>query len=242
MKKKNSIQLFVTACMMLLATSCILNVDGLSGNGPVVTENIPAEGFTAISSLSSARVEITRGSVYKVSISEYENLLEYWDIEVVDNSLMIHTKPFTSLINSKAVVYVEMPDSLYEATLAGSGDMKMLDPFDKLEKATITGSGGFTANTNSHYGVLDLIITGSGSFTMTGTVEDLYTRISGSGRMNLNSLEAIKAECITSGSGNTYVNVQDQLKGTITGSGSIIYTGSPRVESLVSGSGRITHK
>lgn len=242
MKTRKSIQLFVMACLAFFAGACTLNIDGLSGNGPVVTETIPAAGFTAITSVSSARVEITRGNVYKVSISEYENLLGHWDIEVVDNSLMIRTKPFTSLINSKAVVYVEMPDSLYEATLTGSGDMKMFDPFDNLEEVTITGSGSFTANTNSHYGVLDLIITGSGSFNMTGTVEDLYARISGSGRMNLNNLAARKAECITSGSGNMYVNVQDQLKATITGSGSIIYTGSPRVESLVSGSGRITHR
>ncbi|NDP20928.1 MAG: hypothetical protein GZ091_07595 [Paludibacter sp.] len=146
MKKTKFYQLLAVISLAFFTTSCILAIDGVVGKGRIVSENREVQSFTSVELLASAKVEILKGSELKVILSDYENTLEYWDIEVLNNKLTIKTRPFTSLINSRAKVVIEMPEALYSATVAGSGDVEIKDAFDELNKISITGSGNFISD------------------------------------------------------------------------------------------------
>ena len=57
--------------------------------------------------------------------------------------------------------------------------------------------------------------------------------------MYLSNLKAQKADCLISGSGDVYVNVENTLIATITGSGNIVYSGRPVITITDNGSGRL---
>lgn len=227
--------------LIAICSSCTFYLDGTVGKGQIVEELITVPEFNAIVASSSAEVTVTKGDSLQVSLADYENLIEFWDVKVVDNTLFIQTKAFSSIINSKAKVTVVMPADLKEVKVSGSGSIKLNDAFPELEKASISGSGNIKGNVNTGYGNLMLIISGSGSFDMIGSADELKAVTSGSGRMNLLDLTAKSATCTISGSGNMYVYAVDYLNVIITGSGNVIYSGNPVVEVQASGSGRLRY-
>jgi hypothetical protein len=241
--KKNILQKSIFALsLMLVCSSCVMFFDGVVGKGQIVEENITVSDFNVIVASSSAEVTVKKGDNLQVSLADYENLIEYWDVKVVDNTLFIQTKPFSSLINSKAKVTVVIPTDLKELKISGSGSITLKDAFPELEKASISGSGNIKSNVNTGYGNLMLIVSGSGSFDIIGSADELKAIITGSGRMNLSDLSAKKAMCTISGSGNMYIYAMDYLNAVITGSGSIFYAGNPAVDVQSSGSGRLRHQ
>lgn len=228
--------------LIAVCSSCVLFIDGVVGKGQIVQENIPVTQFNTILASSSAEVTVVEGTTFEVSLSDYENLIEYWDIKVVENTLLIQTKPFSSLVNSKAKVAIVMPAELKEVKLAGSGSIKLNDAFPTVEKASVSGSGDITGNVSTAYNILTLGISGSGSISFSGTAEELKAVTSGSGNMKLSGLQAKNATCTITGSGSMYVSVVEQLKAVVSGSGSVIYSGNPTVDVQITGSGKVRHK
>jgi len=242
MKTKKIIVPIVMLLVLFVSTSCIFDLNVISGTGNIVKENRNATNFTSIELLTSADVEIIKGNSFNVSVSDYENLIQYLTVEVVDNRLIIKkTKNFVNLWNSKAKVIVTLPDPLYSVKLAGSGNMKINSAFNNLEFLMVSGSGNIELGCECQLNKLDAQISGSGNMNGIGTVEDLSTKISGSGNIRFSQLKAKNAHCTISGSGNMYVYIEDRLEAYLSGSGDIVYSGTPIVNSHVSGSGSI-HK
>jgi hypothetical protein len=187
-------------------------------------------------------VEIVKGESLEVSLSDYENLIDAWDIKVLNGTLIIQTKPFTSLVNTRAKVKIVLPGDLYEAKITGSGSVDINSSFTKLEKLTVTGSGSIYGNTNAEYSKLHFSITGSGSIDVIGSVDDLSATTTGSGKMYLYDLIAKEADCTISGSGDMFIYATQNLNANILGSGCIKYKGTPLVDVHASGSGNFSPK
>lgn len=239
--EKKVLSVLLLAAAMLLA-SCTYYLESTIGTGKIVSQEIPVENFTAINLASSADVEIVKGSKLEVTLSDYNNLIDLWDIEVENHTLMIQTKPHTSISNSKAMVRLVLPDNLYELKICGSGDIKVLDSFAMLEEAAISGSGSINCKQPTNYDELKLSIMGSGSLYLKGTASSLKTITTGSGEMYLSDMDAKEVFCTATGSGNTYVNAMDYLNVLISGSGDVYYSGNPVVDVQATGSGRLRHQ
>ena len=242
MNKKHFLNALVLFALILTVTSCSPSVFGAVGRGSIVDEPIAVTPFTSVVTSASADVTITTGDSLQVVLSDYENLIELWEVKVENNQLVIETKPFTSLINSKAKVTIVMPATLKEAKIAGSGNIDLNSPFPLLEKCVISGSGNITGHAITSYADLTLTISGSGSFDFVGSANAVKATTSGSGKMHLENLIANDVTCIISGSGNMYVYAHNSLDATITGSGNIIYSGNPTVNVKTSGSGTVHHQ
>lgn len=242
MKKKSFFKSLLLLSVVAMFSSCVFYVDGSVGKGSIVEQNFNVSSFNAIETSSSADVTVVKGDSLQVTLSDYENLIEFWDVKVLNNSLIIRTKPFSSLVNSRAKVTVVIPDELYQVAVSGSGDIELNSAFNSLEKASISGSGSIKGNVNAAYSKLNLTISGSGSFNFLGTAEELKAITTGSGRMYLSDLVANDATCTVSGSGNMYVHALNSLKVVITGSGNVVYSGNPLIDVHASGSGNVKHQ
>lgn len=241
MTKKNSFLFVVATTVTLLMSACILNFDGVVGKGSVVEQDINVTDFTSIESSSSADITVTKGTALRVVLSDYENLIDSWDIRVVNNTLLVQIKPFTSIMNSRAKVTIELPGDLYEINMSGSGDMNINSAFSGIEELSISGSGSIKGNAVTTYSDLRLSITGSGSINLAGSANELKASTTGSGKMYLKDLVAKYVDCTISGSGDMYVNATETLNANISGSGDIIYSGHPIIDVKTTGSGRIRH-
>lgn len=241
--KKTNLFLPIMLAVLFISTSCILDLNAISGTGSIVTENRNASDFTSIELQTSANVEVVKGTSFNVSVSDYENIIQYLTVEVIDNRLVIKKKPFSvNLWNSKAKVVVTMPDPLYSLKLAGSGDINVRSTFNDLEYMLVSGSENINLNADCKLNKLEAQISGSGNINAIGSVYDLNTKISGSGNIHFSQLRAKSANCSISGSGNIYVFIEDKLDAYLSGSGDIVYSGTPEVNSHLSGSGRVYRK
>ena len=109
-----------------------------------------------------------------------------------------------------------------------------------LRALTLKGSGIIEA-VNVDAPALTVTLPGSGLLRVSGTVERLDVSLGGSGDAQLEGLVASDVHAVVSGSGRILVQATRSLDAAVSGSGAIVYTGSPaHVTSNVSGTGAIT--
>jgi hypothetical protein len=225
--------------MMISMQSCFNEIVGISGSGQVKSENRNISGFMDVGLNIAGEVEITKDSLYRLEVSDYENLLPHIRTYVNGNMLIIEHEPDNlNVRNSVAKIKIKMP-ALNNIIVNGSGTIGILSGFDELSSINITGSGNINAIDSFNTTSLKVLISGSGNVSALGRANELTTNITGSGNMNLFGLIAQNATCVITGSGNTFVNIVQNLNATILGSGNIVYLGNPKLTVNVSGSGTV---
>jgi Putative auto-transporter adhesin, head GIN domain len=202
---KNRINIFIVIVCMAMFSNC--SKVGIVGSGAQLTQDRTVASFTNVTLDGSADVNITNGSVLKVTVRGFENLVPLFTTTVVGNSLVLKYKDNTTITqNDNIVVDVVMP--IYnEINLNGSGDININSAFPNLNsvKYSIDGSGNITA-TNSMAKFITTSLDGSGDINCFGVVADsIDASLNGSGDINVSPVKFLKA--FLDGSGNiTYEN------------------------------------
>lgn len=228
------------AGLLLLNSSCLSDFNTVTGRGNLVTNTCFVDQFSDVELQSSANVEIVKGDVFDVQVSDYENIIDCIGLKVIGNKLIVRKEPNTVAVwNSKAHVRITMPDSLYSVRLSGSGTMKIGPSFNQLNYVTLSGSGNLIVSQLVNPNRLEAQLTGSGNLSVSGSVPYLVVRNSGSGDMKLSNLMSHDASCKLEGSGDVYVSIENKLDVFLSGSGDLVYNGNPVIHSYTSGSGHL---
>lgn len=215
------IPVFVAMTAILAISSC--TKERIRGSGPVTTETRNVAGFTAVSVAGSTNVYITQGAVFKVEVKGYSNLLPHFETKLLNNTLQLGFKRDVNVKNDNTDVYITMP-ALTGLSISGSGN--------------ISTTGAFNGNTD-----FNTRIDGSGNIHFSsGTIQNFYSTIAGSGSIYAIGMIADKADINTSGSGNTEITATSQLKVRIDGSGNVYYRGTPVISTTITGSGAVLPK
>ena len=209
---------FIVLTAILAFSSCTR--ERIRGQGSVISEIRNISGFTEISTEGSTNIHIMQGSSFKVELRGYSNLLPYYDTKLVNNTLQLGYRKDVNVKNDNTELYITMP-AITGLSLAGSGN--------------ISTSGVFAGVPDFHARV-----TGSGNIEFSsGTATNFYSTIDGSGNIRALNLQADKAETNTTGSGDTEITANTQLKVRISGSGNVYYRGSPVISTNITGSGTV---
>ena len=209
----------ITMISAILAFSSCTK-ERVSGHGSVTTESRNLSGFTAISTAGSTNIYVSPGAAFKVEVKGYSNLLPYYETKLANNTLQLGYKEGVNVKNDNTEVFVTMP-SLNGLSLAGSGNISTNGTFPSVTdfNARIEGSGNIDFST--------------------GSCSNFYATIDGSGNIRALNMVADKAETNTSGSGNTEITANTQLKVRIAGSGNVCYRGTPLITTNIAGSGAV---
>jgi hypothetical protein len=109
-----------------------------------------------------------------------------------------------------------------------------------LDAATLSGAG-VLAVTGVAADRFTVRAPGSGVLSVTGTTTTLDATLSGTGDVRLDGLAAHDATASVPGTGRLLVNASHSLDATVSGVGSILYSGNPTdVTKNVTGTGSIT--
>jgi hypothetical protein len=200
--------------VVLLLAACSVT----RGSGQLATESRAVSGFSTVELSGGGELTIQKTGTESLSISAEDNLLPRLTSEVSNNTLILGTKPNTTILPQQPVTYTVTVKDLTGVAVSGSGNIRVPD---------LTTSA------------LDISISGSGTITVTGTVSDQDLEISGSGRYEAAQLSSKNVKAEISGSGTANVLATDVLDVEISGSGTVTYTGNPRVEQEISGSGNL---
>lgn len=243
---------FYIIAMVILGmafVSCTIHIDGetqdkktVKGNGNIVTQTYDVSAFDEISASLSATVNYTVSNDYTCTVRVDENLLEYIDIAVKGDDLILKKQEKHKNINLRAtefVIDITAP-SLDEVSLAGSGDFNFITPLNENElEVSVAGAGNIKFNEETNVNHLELNVAGSGDiYIARGTIRELEADIAGSGKI-VSYADVQELEADVAGSGDITAKVNGKLKYFIAGSGDIKYYGDAVLEGKVMGSGNI---
>ena len=203
--------------VVLLVSACSVT----KGSGQVVTETREVSGFTKVELSGSGELTIEKTGTESLSISAEDNLLPQLTSDVSGDTLTLGTKPNTSMLPTKPITYSVTVKDLTGIAVSGSGSVRVSNLM-----------------TNS----LTTKISGSGTITASGGVNDQDVDISGSGRYQAEQMTSKAVKAQISGSGTASVLASDLLDVKISGSGTLTYSGNPQVTQQISGSGKLIKK
>ena len=130
-----------------------------------------------------------------------------------------------ALSGSGPVLVQEMKGNTLDIDSRGSGDLSMTAQYQKISvKALGSGSVKLRVTNSQDTTVLSR---GSGSISLEGKTTQLHADVLGSGGLNAIALESNRATIQMSGSGDVAVNVSEEIKAAITGSGQCQIQGNP---------------
>ncbi len=224
---------------MLLAASCSLTQDTITGSGNVVDRSFDVGSFTRLEVSQAFEVDVSLGEAPAVTVQVDDNLVDLLDVGVSGDTLRVGLEPNTS--TRDAVLRAEVTAT----TLAGvevSGAAAVHVVGELIAHALdVALSGAAMLEGEIQAESLELELSGASNATLTGRVADLTVRGSGASLLEAGGLEAVALEIELSGASSATVAVTDTLSASASGGSSLEYSGSPTVlHSDASGGSSIT--
>ena len=191
--------------------------NGVEGSGTTATEIREVAPFASVDLAGSNQVSITVGPEQSVRVRADDNLIDLVTTDVRAGELVIDNRG-SFQTNSPMSVEVTLP---------------------VLDAVSLSGSGTLTAQA-VRAGTLTVGLPGSGTIRASGATDRLQATLDGSGELQLNDLIAAQATAVVSGSGLIELVATETLDATVSGSGSIFYSGNPsQVTKSITGTGAI---
>lgn len=206
-------------------------------------ETRQVKDFDEIGFSVSGEIYITFGTEYKVVLEGDKSYISNIETKVMGHTLEIKKDSWSHFDSEKVNAYVTLP-ALKGLSISGSAKAYFNEPLksDSFD-LSIAGSGKVYIK-EIEVDKFESSIAGSGRVEMSGTgnIKDAEISISGSGTYIANDVNVGALDISIAGSGRCEVNVTGLIKGTIAGSGNILYSGNPKIDASVFGSGHITKK
>jgi len=234
------------AIVVILAFTTSMNAQWFGkkvrGNGKMITKTRNVSDYDKISAGGSFDVKLVAGTEGKITIYIDENLLPYLITEVENNKLKIKWKKGVNISSRNNIMMTVPFKDIDEVSLAGSGDVYSEDIIKANSfKTALAGSGDIKLKVDASD--ISSKIAGSGDISLSGNTTTLKCNIAGSGDIHAYELISNDATVSIAGSGGVKLNVKDNLKARISGSGNIYYKGNPKKQDVkVSGSGNVSSR
>jgi len=189
---------------------------GIQGDGVITTEDRPISEFSKLVVTGGYEIEWSSGKP-ALTISSDQNLLPLVETVVSGNTLQIDSKE--ELVPTKGIKIILSSATLADVQLTGGISFKA---------SQITGQD------------LKLESTGASEISVDGSVTNLEVNLTGASKLNAKFLQTQNATLSLIGASEADVTVTDSLKASVTGAGSLTYSGNPKsVEKNITGAGTI---
>jgi hypothetical protein len=208
------------------------------GTGEVVEEPRDVGGFTGVSQEIVADLHIVLGAEESLRVSAQANLLPHIVTEVQNGVLRIRSEANVDLEPTLPIELDLTATTLESIALVGVGDIDAPEIVGSSLALSLSGLGNIEL-ASVVVGSLDVVIPGIGDVVLSGEGNEQAITISGKGAYEALNLSSAETEALISGLGSMSVRVSDRLIATITGTGTICYSGDPTVESTITGLGSV---
>ena len=244
--------------------SVIFGSTMIQDSGITETKEVPIEGIKDISAYGPGNLfikqcEDQKNCIEKLLITADSNILPHLTGDVYGNKLTLGLKNNVCFHTNKQINYHATVRNINRISNAGSMDVESPSISTNNLALESSGSGDFTiknivaqqlaiqqsgsADIRAHIKTNTLSVnqTGNGDIILSGNTNEQKISAVGSGdykAKNLNSKFASFEQC---GSGDIYLNVIEEIKGSSVGSGDVLYNGiyNPKINVAKVGSGKV---
>ncbi len=228
------IALLATALML---QSCVYDVNAIKGNKNIVTVENNLAPFESLKISGIFKVHLTEGSSPYIKIETDENIQEYITVEVRNNTLYLGMDK-GSYDPSRLEVYITA-NPLKKIDISGAASLTS-ETILTGETLMIITSGASNADIEIQSEKLKTRVSGAGKINIRGETSQHDIQISGVASINCRELYTEKTKLSISGAGSARVHATESLDATVSGVGSVRYSGDPEnVRTSTSGAGSI---
>jgi hypothetical protein len=191
----------------------------VEGSGPVVRQDRPLSGITAVEFGAFGNLEIIQGDEEGLTLQAQGDILPMIISEVAGDTLRIYAK---GNVNPKLGIQMRLKvRSLHSIVAGGAGNI------------TVSGLAG---------DALSVSVTGANAVVVAGSVREQTVNLSGAGTYDGGALESRLATVTINGFADALVRVSEQLRTNISGPGTVEYFGEPRLIDTSSGLGQVMRR
>jgi hypothetical protein len=212
------------------------------GDGKPVTENRALSGFTGISVNCEAEVTLGRDTIEGIRIESESNIIPEITTTISNGKLSIGTRKCISPKNP-VKIFCSLRE-LRSLELNGSGKITSTNVFPSgsgILEVLLDGSGKIETGSNAQK--ITTTLNGDGEITLKGGTGEHNIRLNGSGDIHAFELSSNVSNVNIAGSGDAEVSVNKDLEASISGSGDILYKGTPeKLNMSTNGSGKVKKK
>jgi len=234
---------FLLIAVVLISLSSCRFAGGkrVKGNGNVVTKEVNRGDFTKVEQKGSFDVYLSNASSSTVKIEAEENLIDYIETYVDNNTLVIRTKEGFSLKPDRDIkIYIAAPH-LTDIQSSGAGDIISQSLLSDSTKMSFEVRGSANIKVEVNAPEIQAEISGSGDMELKGQTRKFSAEVNGSGNIKALDLKAEDTEIEIKGSGDADVFASSSLNVNVRGSGDVRYKGNaPKVTNDIKGSGSVT--
>lgn len=232
-----SLQILVIIIVVQVFTSCSSDTapDCLKKAGKTIMYDVDVVPFAAIDVAEGIELVIKQGDELKISVETGENLKPDISIYVADNQLYLRNAAGCNWVRdyNSTTVYVTTPylEKIYSSSQFAVKSEGVLNfPALLLQSGIFdeTASGTFEISINSDF--LTVEDNQSCYYKITGSVESLSVNFyAGDARFEGSSLIAQKVAVFHRSSNDIIVNPQQEIRGTLYGTGNLVLKNHPPV-------------
>lgn len=226
-------RIFLGLVIAFSLNSCINTIDG---NGEVTEEQRVVADFNKIDISGAYEVLINQSDEERLELEVDENLLEFIETEVKNNTLYISSKqPIGNATSLK--LYITVID-VEDIDISGAIKLKNKGTYqtENLE-VEVSGAGDVDLDVNVENLIMDM--SGASETTLSGSANNFDIEISGAGELQAKKLKTRNTTIDISGAGSAVVHAKKTLNVSVSGAGSVKYKGSPKIEKDISGAGSV---
>lgn len=216
-----------------------LSLNTAAGSGNVISQDYNLTGFNAVEINGQGELFIVQQENWTVSIEAEDNILENLDVRIENGMLIVEKRGAGFFRNTKPIkIYVGLPE-INEIKINGFGSINSLEVI-AAENLSLAIAGSGAINFILDVTELDLVLSGSGEANLKGKADRQELTISGSGNIKAFDLQTKETKISIFGSGDVDVFAEEILNVVISGSGNVLYKGSPSVSQTIYGSGKVS--
>jgi hypothetical protein len=196
----------MTTKALLLALGLAMTATAVLAKPTVEVRQLPT--FSRIESTDITDIEVKVGESQSLSLAADDQQISKIVTEVKGDTLIISMRgDYDNYKKSSPRATITIPQ-LKSLSLVGTGN------------ATVTNLQGKEFN---------LSIVGTGDANIAGSIDKVLVSLSGTGNAKLDSLKVREANVNVTGTGDAKVNVSGILTAAASGTGDIVYMGSPKI-------------
>jgi len=217
----------------MLLTGCFPFDHMITGSGDCISASKNISGFKSISVHNGCNAEITKGSVYSVTIYTDDNIQTYVETWKEGSTLNIGLEPANSYHPTQFKAIITCPD-LTGLSGSGGSSLKFTDT-SRVSKRTLSLSGGSTYTGTISADTIDASLSGGSDCTIAGTALHLVIAGSGGSECGARNLNTSYCKVTLSGGSKSVAVIKTELSGELSGGSEFYYFGIPSINVSTSG-------
>ncbi|MEE8194629.1 MAG: DUF2807 domain-containing protein [Dehalococcoidales bacterium] len=264
MRKTVLLTILVAALVAVGLAGCL---GAATGSGKLITEEMSFSGFTRVEVSHAFEVEISRSSSYSVSITADDNLFDYVEVFISDETLKIRLKSGRSYISATLEARITMPElrrlqlsgasrgtvsgfsSLgfssflgdFRLELSGASSLQMVGISAGDARFDISEASRLSGNITAADARFD--ISGASRVELEGSADDIIINVSGASNAELSAFPVNNAFVNLSGASTGTVNLDGRLDVDLSGASHLDYIGEPTLGEIdISGGSTISRQ